>query len=416
MSLTTKGAAGFHGRALRLAPLALLPALTPCPARAAIQETKPSPAAVVVAETKSSDIKIAGQDVAGPTRRKYVAPEYPLDAAAQGIRGIVIVEVLVGEDGKVLSARVTRSIPGLDEAAIAAVKLWEYEPAKVAGKPVKVQLSQSITFALRLPELSRGPGIPELKSGGTPPPPPPLEKPEFASVAVTLGAQGEVKEAAVIDGHPAVGDALLRAVRSWRFNLPENAVPPSFTIRGEWSAGTTPAVTLRAFAAKTAQAQPAPPAAGSPAPSLPAQSAGSPTSSSSAAAATPPQGAPVPPVETEVLTARPEPQVKEQGVSSVNDVQLGDNIPDLVRGRRPVWPPLARLGNAVGDVTVRFSVDIAGKATVYTADGPDLLKSAAEQAVATWVFRRTAIDRLNLVATFRYTPERASAKIDRVSQ
>jgi outer membrane biosynthesis protein TonB len=119
-------------------------------------------------------------------------------------------------------------------------------------------------------------------------------------------------------------------------------------------------------------------------------------------------------VDTDVLPARQEPPAKEQGVSTVADVLLGDNIPDLVKGRRPVWPPLARLGNAAGEVVVRFSVDLAGRVTVHSVEGPDMLKVAAEQAVGSWVFRRTAIDRVPLVATFKYGADRTFAKVDRV--
>jgi hypothetical protein len=123
-----------------------------------------------------------------------------------------------------------------------------------------------------------------------------------------------------------------------------------------------------------------------------------------------------PPVETDVLPAREEPPAKEEGTSAITDVVLGENIPDLVKGRRPVWPPLARLGNVAGDVVVRFTVDLAGRVTVHSGEGPDLLKPAAEQAVATWTFRRTAIDRLNLIATFKFGSDRAVARIERAPQ
>ncbi len=121
-------------------------------------------------------------------------------------------------------------------------------------------------------------------------------------------------------------------------------------------------------------------------------------------------------MDTDVLPARQEPPPKEEGTSAVSDVLLGENIPDLVKGRRPVWPPMARLASVVGEVVVRLSVDLAGKVTVHSVEGPDMLKSAAEQAAATWVFRRTAIDRLNLVATFKYGPDRTFAKVERVVQ
>ncbi len=350
------------------------------------------------------DAKVAGRDVSVPPRRKYVAPEYPADAAAQGIRGIVILEVLIGENGQVESAKVTRSIPGLDEAAVNAVKLWEYEPTKVAGRFVKVLLSQSITFALKLPELQREPGVPELKSGGAPPLPSGLATRQTASVAVMLGPLGEVAEASVLDGNPGLGEALLRAVKSWRFVVSEGTTPTSFTVQAEWSPGPPPALTLKALNPKR----------GSPA-ALPVTTTAPPVttlmeSTGSAPVAAPP---PSPAVDTDVLPAREEPQAKEQGTSAVADVMLGENIPDLVKGRRPIWPPMARLGNVSGDVIVRFSVDLAGKVTVHSAEGPELLKASAEQAVGTWLFRRTAIDRLHLVATFKFGGDRSVAKVER---
>lgn len=399
-----------------LVPLALLGLGGERPARAQEQAAPQATAPL------SSDAKVAGQDVPVPSRKKYVAPEYPMDAAAQGIRGIVILEVLIGEDGKVSASKVTRSVQGLDEAAMAAVRLWEYEPTKVAGKAVKVLLSQSITFALKLPELQRVPGVPELKSGGSPPVPQGLREPATAAVEVTLGSQGEVLEIAALDGHPVVSEALLRAVKAWRFALAEGTTPPSFTVTAEWKPGPPPALSLSATDLRSAggelpTAEPTGTAAApvSYAATLPATGADTqPPSSLPAGArptATPSPSAPT--VDTDVIPARPDPPAREQGVSAVADVLLGENIPDLVQGRRPVWPPLARLGNAVGEVVVRFTVDLAGKVGVHSAEGPDLLKAAAEQAVGTWIFRRTAIDRLNLVATFKYATDRTMAKVER---
>lgn len=394
----------------------LLSLLTPV---LSAQDTPPvAPSPSPTAEARPANVKIAGQDVPVPTRRKYVAPEYPAEASAQGIRGIVILEVLIGEDGRVESTRVTRSIPGLDEAAMAAVRLWEYEPSKVAGKSVKVQLSQSITFALKLPELQRAAGIPELKSGGAPPVPATLTTPETASVMIALGSQGEVREAAVVEGNPVVSEALLRAVRAWRFLVSPEAGPLIFTVKAEWSPGPPASLVLKATDPRSQAAASAGPArpTGTPGLEAPAPRPAAPaTESLGPAPAAPPVASPAAAaeVETDVIPARPEPPAKEEGTSAVADVILGENIPDLVRGRRPVWPPLARLGNVVGEVVVRFSVDLAGKVTVHSAEGPDLLKETSEQAVGTWLFRRTAIDRLHLIATFKFGTERSVARVER---
>jgi TonB family protein len=396
---------------------ALASALVVAPAARA--QTSPAPVAQAT-PTDPNAPRVAGRDVAVPNRRKYVAPEYPPEAAAAGTRGIVIMEVLIGEDGRVENARVTRSIAGLDDAAVAAVKMWEYEVTRVGGKPVKVLLSQSITFALRLPEIQREPGIPELRSGGTPPVPTSLNMNESAALQVTIGAQGEVKEAAQTAGSSVLGEALLRAVKLWRFAVAEGASEMTFILQGDWKPGANPPLSLKATSPKFGGLA----AASAPSSTPPAASA--PLAQTSATPAiTPPGGAPTaaaaptptsPDAETEVIPARPEPPTKEEGTSAVTDVILGENIPDLVRGRRPVWPPLARLGNIIGQVVVRFSVDLAGRVTVHSAERHEILKSAAEQAVGTWVFRRTAIDRLNLIATFSYGQERTNAKIERAKE
>ncbi len=44
---------------------------------------------------------------------------------------------------------VLRSVPGLDEAAIAAVKQWVYEPLLIEGKAVKALFTITVRFKLQ---------------------------------------------------------------------------------------------------------------------------------------------------------------------------------------------------------------------------------------------------------------------------
>jgi len=134
--------------------------------------------------------KVAGTDVPSPKRIKTVLPVYPPDAQAQGIRGIVILELLIDQQGHVASAEVVRSVPGLDDAALAAVKEWEYEVTKVDGKPVSVRLTAPITFTLKPPEISRDKGIPALQQG-VPPAYPADLKEKSATVTVQIALDGE---------------------------------------------------------------------------------------------------------------------------------------------------------------------------------------------------------------------------------
>ena len=82
-------------------------------------------------------------------RTKFVPPAYP-DAAVRTRRsGRVEIEVVIAETGKTADARVTRSVdPELDEAALEAVRQWEYEPMLVHGRPHKFVLSVSVRFQL----------------------------------------------------------------------------------------------------------------------------------------------------------------------------------------------------------------------------------------------------------------------------
>ncbi len=75
-------------------------------------------------------------------------PVYPDEAPQKGIEGIVILEAKIAEDGKVIDAMVLRSVPGLDGAAIAAVKQWVYEPMIIKGKPVKAIFTVTVRFTL----------------------------------------------------------------------------------------------------------------------------------------------------------------------------------------------------------------------------------------------------------------------------
>lgn len=58
------------------------------------------------------------------------APRYPADALRSGTAGEVLMEITVGTDGSVTSARVLRSQPAriFDREAMNAVRRWKYEP------------------------------------------------------------------------------------------------------------------------------------------------------------------------------------------------------------------------------------------------------------------------------------------------
>jgi len=93
----------------------------------------------------------AGGNVPLPARTVYVEPVYPEAARLAGIDGMVILEALIGEDGKVMDARIMRSIPALDAAALAAVRQWAFAPTVINGVAQKVVMSVTVSFPPKAP-------------------------------------------------------------------------------------------------------------------------------------------------------------------------------------------------------------------------------------------------------------------------
>ena len=87
-----------------------------------------------------------GGNVRPPVKLVDVPPVRPELAVRANVRGIVIVEVTIDVDGTVKDARVLRSIPMLDAAALEAVRQWRYEPTTLDGKPVPVIMTVSVAF------------------------------------------------------------------------------------------------------------------------------------------------------------------------------------------------------------------------------------------------------------------------------
>lgn len=81
-----------------------------------------------------------------PPARLDVA-QYPPEAQAAGINGAVAAEVVIDPTGQVTAAKIVRSIPMLDEAALAAVSYWRFQPTIVNGQAVPVRMT--VNFTLR---------------------------------------------------------------------------------------------------------------------------------------------------------------------------------------------------------------------------------------------------------------------------
>ena len=84
---------------------------------------------------------------------KFAEPAYPPLAKAAYVSGAVVVEVIVDEDGNVVSSRAISGDPLLKGPAIAAARKWKFEPASVEG--VRVKVIGTITFHFRLSAAER---------------------------------------------------------------------------------------------------------------------------------------------------------------------------------------------------------------------------------------------------------------------
>jgi TonB family protein len=97
------------------------------------------------AKLASTAVRVGGA-IRNPVKTKDVTPEYPAIAKSARVGGTVQVEATIGPDGKVADARVVKSVPMLDQAALDAVKQWEYKPTMVKGVAVPVIVTVAINF------------------------------------------------------------------------------------------------------------------------------------------------------------------------------------------------------------------------------------------------------------------------------
>ena len=98
-------------------------------------------------ESGMAPVRVGGS-IKSPRKLRDVRPEYPPIAIASKIQGVVILETTIDTNGRVMTARVLRSVPLLDEAALQAVSQWEFEPTLVNGVPTSVIMTTTVNFQL----------------------------------------------------------------------------------------------------------------------------------------------------------------------------------------------------------------------------------------------------------------------------
>jgi periplasmic protein TonB len=90
-----------------------------------------------------------GGGVSAPHAIYDPEPEYSEEARKAKYQGVVVLQVVVGADGRPRDIRVARTLGmGLDQKAIDAVRQWRFEPALRERQPVAVVVNIEVNFRL----------------------------------------------------------------------------------------------------------------------------------------------------------------------------------------------------------------------------------------------------------------------------
>jgi protein TonB len=84
-----------------------------------------------------------------PRKIKNVSPVYPAIAQSSRVQGTVILEAVIGVDGRVEQVKVLKPVMLLTESAIEAVRQWAFTPTKLNGEPVQVIMTVTVDFKLQ---------------------------------------------------------------------------------------------------------------------------------------------------------------------------------------------------------------------------------------------------------------------------
>lgn len=167
-----------------------------------------------------------------------VSPEYPRAAKEQNVEGDVTVQIIIDEEGKVVSAKATSGHELLQDVSVTAAKGWTFKPFELDGKPTRV--SAELSFRFKLGSLQQ-----DLASKGVDIPLPSIIRrsegvlrgnainralPKYPAVAkdaeiegdvvveITIDEEGKVALARVVSGHPLLQASAIVAAKEWTFN------------------------------------------------------------------------------------------------------------------------------------------------------------------------------------------------------
>jgi protein TonB len=124
------------------------PARSAARAPAAPRTPPPPPPPPAAPDLYGDEALRIGGKIKAPDKLVDVRPLYPMIAQQARVQGVIILEARIEADGTVSSARVLRSIPLLDQAAIDAVRQWQFTPTLLNGVPIPVIMTTTVSFRL----------------------------------------------------------------------------------------------------------------------------------------------------------------------------------------------------------------------------------------------------------------------------
>ena len=135
--------------------------LVAAPRIASAQPAEPAPAPAPAEPAPAAN----ANDLQPPSLEKRVEARYPEEANQKRLEANVGLELVVGEDGRVVEAKVTSPAgSGFDEAALEAARSFVFNPARQGGKPIRSSVQFTYEFHL----------APEPVAPPPPPPSPPI--------------------------------------------------------------------------------------------------------------------------------------------------------------------------------------------------------------------------------------------------
>jgi len=184
-------------------------------------------------------------EIKPPRLIKQVDPRYPEIARQARVEGVVILEAETDVYGRVQNAKILRSIPLLDQAAIDAVRQWIYAPLMIDNKPRGCIFTVTVRFALdggkSVPPAKDGEPLkitgdvkgPKLIKQVDPVYPPVARQSQVEGTVileVTTDIYGRVRDIKVLRSIPLLDQAAVDAVKQWVYEPPIiNGKPISVT-------------------------------------------------------------------------------------------------------------------------------------------------------------------------------------------